>query len=173
MKAGKTDNIIKTYNKYISIDKKICIINHSYDKIRTNKDNVIRTHNNFYMNALSSNSLLKVISNETYKESDVVIIDEAQFFDDLKIFVESEIDSVNKQFYIYGLSGDINRNKIGQILDIIPYADHVRHFTAYCCICKDGTPAPFTYTQEKITNQIFVGDTIYYPVCRKHYLEFK
>ncbi len=169
MKAGKTDNIIRRYNKYKSINKRVCIINHTYDSIRTHKNNVIKTHNGFLMQAITTNSLIKVIPEEEYMNAEIVIIDEGQFFGDLKIFIENELETTSKSFYVYGLSCDINMKKIGEILDIIPMADSIEHFTAYCSICKEPTPAPFTKTDEKITNQIFVGDEIYYPVCRYHF----
>jgi thymidine kinase len=169
MKAGKTTNIINIYRRYGVINKKVCIINHSYDIERIDKSNHIRTHDKIYLNAITTNSLLALKNNEEYNSSDIIIIDEAHFFNDLYIFIDNELKTTNKQFYVHGLSGDINCNKIGQILDIIPLADDITHFKAYCVKCNDGTLAPFTKTDENIPNQVFVGDSIYYPVCRKHY----
>lgn len=168
MKAGKTDDILRQYNKYTSISKNVCIINHVYDEIRTNKKNSIRTHNGVFFNAISTNSLLKITEEPDYQNAEIVIIDESQFFTDLYIFIDDQLNFTTKKFYIYGLSGDVNQKKIGQILDIIPLADEIEHYRAYCSVCKDGTPAAFTTTNIDIPNQIFVEDSIYFPVCRKH-----
>jgi thymidine kinase len=45
---------------------------------------------------------------------------------------------------ISGLDGDSSRNTFGQIISLIPICDKIDKLTAYCNICKDGTPAPFT-----------------------------
>lgn len=172
MKAGKTDNIVRIYNKYTSINKKVIIINHIYDENRIGKFNVIRTHNNLYLEALSTNSLLKVLEKKEYKNAEIVIIDESQFFVDLIPFIEDQMIYSKKTFYVYGLSGDINQKKIGNTLDLIPLCDTITHLTALCSDCKDGTFAPFTKIKDEykhlINNQLFIGDTQYKPVCRKH-----
>jgi thymidine kinase len=173
MKAGKSETLIRLYNKYKSIDKKIYVINHIYDTERTNKIDTIRTHSNIFIDAHSTNSLLKMTLDTEYINSDIIIIDESQFFIDLVIFIEDQIKEYpNKKFYVFGLIADINQKKIGNILDLIPIADDIIHLKAYCNICKDGTPAPFTKmkqeNQVELVNQIRIGDDIYFPVCRRH-----
>lgn len=174
MKAGKSEALIRLYNKYKSIDKKIYVINHIYDIERTNKENIVRTHSNSTIQARSTNSLLKIINEPEYINSDIVIIDESQFFLDLVVFTEDQLKEYpNKKFYIFGLIADINQKKIGNILELITIADDIIHLKAYCSICKDGTPAPFTKIKNEgnstvIDSQIRIGDDIYYPVCRKH-----
>ena len=174
MKAGKTDSIIRLYNKMSSIGKKIFIITHIYDEDRIGKINAIRTHNGVYLQAYSTNSLLKIIDNKEYISADIVIIEEAQFYLDLKLFLEDQLTDlkVNKDYYVFGLSGDTEQKKFGQILDIIPMCDTITHLTAFCNICNNGTPAPFTKIVNECisskTEQIMVGDYQYIPVCRKH-----
>lgn len=170
MKAGKTSSIISVCNKFNAINKKILIINHTLDIQRTNKDNVVKTHDNQFMKALSTNSLIKLIDIQEYKEAEIIIIDESQFFNDLIVFFEDQIKyNENKIFYIYGLSGDVKQQKIGYILDLIPIADSITHLKAFCSICKDCTPAPFTKIDSDVRiNQIFISNEHYFPVCRKH-----
>jgi thymidine kinase len=171
MKAGKSDSIIRLYNKLSSIGKKIFIITHIYDENRIGKINAIRTHNGIYLEAYSTNSLLKILNNEEYKSADIIIIEEAQFFLDLKIFLQDQLSDlkINKEYYVFGLSGDTEQEKFGHILDIIPICDSITHLTAFCNICNDGTPAPFTKILSKNKKeQILIGDYQYIPVCRKH-----
>lgn len=173
MKAGKSEALIRLYNKYKSIDKKIYVVNHIYDIERTKKTNIVRTHSSIFIDAHSSNSLLKIINEPEYINSDIVIIDESQFFIDLVIFIQDQLKEYpNKKFYIFGLIADVHQKKIGNILELIPIADEIIHLKAYCSVCKDGTSAPFTKikkeNENEITNQIRIGDDIYFPVCRRH-----
>lgn len=181
MMAGKTDNIISVYNKWKFMNKKILIVNHSFDLARNGNKSIIETHNKFQLPALICNQLKELETNEQFQESDIVIIDESQFFDDLYEFITKYVSDIeqNKTFFVYGLSGDRFGEKIGQILDLIPIADSITHLTGYCSFCKDGTIAPFTFkkevkiqkeTEEFITPQISVGRENYFPVCRYHYL---
>ncbi len=167
MKAGKTEYIIRLYNKYNIINKKVLIINHMYDTQRTNKDNIIQTHDKKILSAYSSFSLLSVINEIEYNNADIIIIDESQFFNDLEIFIKDQIENSNKTFYVFGLNGDYNQQKIGQLNDLIPLSDTITHLTAYCEICKDGTSAPFT---KKLENSILsdINYSNYISVCRKH-----
>ena len=100
--------------------------------------------------------------------SDVILINEGQFFSDLSEFVECMLTE-NKKIYVCGLDGDFKRNKFGQILDLIPLCDKVTKLTSLCSLCKNGIPGIFSkrLTQEK--EQTVVGSDIYIPVCRNCY----
>jgi thymidine kinase len=111
---------------------------------------------------------------ELYNKSDVVIIDEAQFFTDLYPFIENELKNqhiINKIFIVSGLSGDSKMNSIGDILKLIPLADEVVKLHAYCIKCKDGTIASFSKRINTLNDsQILIGkDDCYIPVCRFHF----
>jgi thymidine kinase len=111
---------------------------------------------------------------DTYVSSDIVIIDEAQFFPDLFPFIDSQLKiehQLNKIFIVAGLSGDSNLQPIGDILRLIPLADEIIKLHAYCIKCKDGTIASFSKRKNCLSNsQILIGNNdIYIPVCRFHY----
>lgn len=176
MYAGKTDDIIRVYNKYISINKKVMLINHTLDKIRTGGKSVIRTHNQDTLECNILKHLNTISTQQKFLDCDIVIIDESQFFDDLYMFICSHLNT-NKTFYIYGLSGDVYQHKIGYILDLIPLADTIRHLVSYCIICKDGTAAPFTRKNEINNNNVCENGNGYIDigsvdkfmsVCRAH-----
>ena len=102
--------------------------------------------------------------------SAVLMINEGQFFDDLKEFVLDMVENHKKTVYVCGLDSDFQRNKFGQILDLIPYSDNIVKLTSLCMNCKDGTKAIFS---KRITNnesQIVIGSDNYIPLCRKCYL---
>jgi thymidine kinase len=102
---------------------------------------------------------------------DVIIIDESQFFDDLRVFVESQ---ETKHVVVVGLDGDYLRKPFGQVLDCIPLADKVTKLTAMCEKCADGTPALFSYRKVLDKNQVSIGGSNKYSAfCRSCYLMFK
>ena len=103
---------------------------------------------------------------------DTVFIDEAQFFNDLKNPVLEIVEKFNINVVITGLDGDSNRNKFGEILDLIPYCDSCTKITALCQICKDGTSGIFSYRKSNENSQVHLGaGNEYMAVCRKHYLQ--
>ena len=73
-----------------------------------------------------------------------------------------------------GLDGDINRNKFGYLIDLIPMAEKVKKMQAICVEC--GTTASFTQRHtitdhsQKDTIVIVGGQEMYRPVCRVCYL---
>ena len=96
----------------------------------------------------------------------VILINEAQFFNDL---VPCVIDMLkqNKKVYIAGLDGDFQQKKFGTILDLIPLCDKVTKLSSLCSLCKNGEAGIFSMrlTQEK--EQMLIGSENYIPVCRK------
>ena len=102
------------------------------------------------------------------RDSDVILINEGQFFPDLYDVVVDML-AHNKKIYICGLDGDFERKKFGQILDLIPLCDKVTKLTSLCSQCKNGTPGIFSMRLTNETAQTVVGSDNYIPVCRKCY----
>ena len=167
MFSGKSTELIRRCHRYECIGEKVLIINSILDT--RCKNNEIQTHNNQTHNAIKVDKLLHINDNIIIN-SDVIGIDEAQFFEDLPSFL-IKIEKFNKIIIIAGLDGDFNRNAFGKILECIPLADNITKLSAMCSICKDGTPAIFS--KKLVCN----GDTVidvgaidkYVAVCRKHY----
>ena len=109
------------------------------------------------------------LSREILSSSDVIAIDEAQFFPDLFEFTTRAADE-GVEVVVAGLDGDFKREPFGDILRLIPHADEVTKLRSECAIC--GTPAPFTARKVSSTDQTLVGGAeSYLPVCREHYIE--
>ena len=102
------------------------------------------------------------------KNATVILINEAQFFEDLHECVLDMLKE-NKRVYIAGLDGDFSRNKFGQILDLVPMCDKITKLTALCSMCKDGTLGIFSMRLTKETHQMVIGSDNYIPVCRHCY----
>ena len=89
-------------------------------------------------------------------ESEVIFIEEAQFFENLFTFVKDGLEN-QKSFYVAGLDGDFKREPFGDILKLIPLAEKVYKLNALCFFCKDGTEAPFTKRLSTSQDQQLVG----------------
>lgn len=168
MFSGKTQYVIRYARRFKAIGKKVVFVNHILDD-RYALEHVV-SHDGMKEKCISVSSLFEVVNNEEYKTADIVILEESQFFTDLYDFVEHGLRTTDKEFIVSGLSGDFNRKPIGQILSIIPLAEHVDKLNGLCCICADGTIGAFTkrITDEK--DQISVGSTDKYQcVCRQHF----
>jgi thymidine kinase len=171
MFSGKSSEIIKRIRLAKIINKRVLVIKPLIDN--RYDENKIVSHS-FETENCSTVSKLEEI-NDTIYSYDLIIIDEGQFFPDLKKFVLYWVEKNNKDLLVAGLDGDFKRQPIGQILDLIPYADKCNKINSLCKECNDGTLALFTHRKinEKMSQeQVFVGgaDT-YMPLCRKHYLE--
>jgi thymidine kinase len=176
MFSSKSTHLLEEINRYKHITKNIICVNHKTDKNRYNEsEDVIKTHNMETYKSFMCNNLFEFSEQKEYKQADIVIIDEAQFFPDLYIFIEEELKTENKKvFIVAGLSGDINLKPIGQILQLIPLANEIKQLSAFCLECNDGTLANFTRRKGNENDTILVGGTeLYEPVCRYHYHHFK
>jgi len=168
MFSGKSTELIRLINRYKALDKNILIINHISDD--RYKKNSIVTHNKVSINCTSLENLSNVSKMNEYEALDVIVIEEAQFFEDLYDFVVSACDNDNKIILIGGLDGDSDRNEFGDIIKLIPKCDSVKKLYALCSLCKDGTHACFTKRLVENKSQVLIGVNEFIPVCRYHYL---
>lgn len=146
------------------------IIKHAIDN-RYEKE-MIASHNRVIEECHPCTSLVPLIQHPKYRDSKVVIIDEAQFFDDLVDFVKRASDIDKKTVVVYGLNADFERKPFKNISEVQALANEIEKLKAYCCFCKDSTLADYTLRTCNSKEQIVVGtDDIYQPVCRKHYLQ--
>jgi thymidine kinase len=169
MFSGKTSELIKLYRKCAVINKKVLSINFAQDN-RYSSDDSIVSHNLDKIDCVKVSKLAEV-SDDTILNHDYIMIDEGQFFSDLKTYVVKWCEEYKKNIIVIGLDGDYKRNPFGQILDLIPIADNVMKLKAMCKLCNDGTEALFTHRLTTEDEQIVIGNSNYIPVCRQHYLE--
>ena len=172
MFAGKSSSIHRIVNRYKCLHWNLCAISHASDT-RYSTDEKLMNHDNYGIPCIKLSELMPFITNQEFLKADLVIVDEAQFFPDLKQFVEYASDHLGKDILVVGLDGDAERRPFGQILECIPLADTVTKLKAFCKMCGDGTEAIFSLCrrQTEKTEQVLVGGAeTYEAVCRKHYL---
>ena len=172
MFSSKTSTLLQIYKQCKFCNISVSIINHSIDT--RYHDTMMSSHDKVMAPCIQTNKLGNVWSindNEHYeilRKSDVILINEGQFFEDLYDIVIDMLDN-HKKIYICGLDGDFERKKFGNIIDLIPLCDKVRKLTSLCSLCKDGTPGIFSMRLTQDKSQTLVGSDNYIPVCRKCY----
>jgi thymidine kinase len=168
MYAGKTSRLVEIYKQYNYCNIPVLTINHSFDN--RYDDTLLSTHDKIKIPCIKTDKLMNLMDlmDTILKKSDVILINEGQFFTDLEEFVKLMLED-GKKIYVCGLDGDFERKKFGQILDLIPICDKVNKLTSLCSICKDGTPGIFSKRISNETEQTVVGSTNYIPVCRNCY----
>ncbi len=166
MYSGKTTEILRIVNSLKHINEIPIVIKPKIDN-RYSSDK-ISTHNKQEYKCQTIENL-----NEFKNLNDVkyIIIEEAQFFKDLLLFVIDQIEIKNKNIIVVGLNGDSDRENFGEIHKLIPLCDDIIKLKAYCSICKDGTLGIFSKRISDSKDKILVGsEGDYIAVCRKCYL---
>tara|TARA_Y100000816_G_C26108450_1_gene590278 strand:+ start:10978 stop:11583 length:606 start_codon:yes stop_codon:yes gene_type:complete len=168
MFSGKTSWILEVYKQYKFCDKLVSVINYSKDKRYS--ENMLSTHDKQMIPCIMLDEFMGTEMQEypDLLKSQVVLINEGQFFKRLVPFVKDLID-MGKIVYVCGLDGDFKREKFGGILDLIPICDKVTKLTALCGICKSGARAIFSHRTSDGEEQEQIGNDNYIPVCRRCY----
>jgi len=168
MYAGKSSKLISLYNESINRNENILVLTHSSENRYS--DTQLSTHDQNKITCIKSSSIESFINDNinSIENCNSILIDEAQFFKDL-INVLNLVEKYNKQVTIFGLDGDFERKKFGNILDLIPLCDKVEKIKATCNNCTN--PAIFSHRIIPEKEQIVIGSAnMYVPLCRKCYL---
>jgi thymidine kinase len=167
MFSGKSTELIRRIRLLQKIDKKVLVTKPLIDS--RYYQNKITSHNYESVECMSLNRLDE-ISDETIQNYNCIVVDEGQFFPDLVPTISRWIDNFKIEIIVGGLDGDFQRQPLGTILNLIPYADKCQKFNSLCNICKDGTEAPFSFRLVSSSDKVLIGGSeSYIPVCRNHF----
>lgn len=167
MKSGKSTYLIEKAMAFKATHVPVFIVNHSCDT--RYGTSVVANHNRYSVPCVSTDKLMELETNEDFCAARWILVDEAHFFPDLLDFVKLSTDRLGKHLIVVGLSGDFKREKFGQVLDCVPYAERILHHVAMCETCCDGTVAVFSKRIDSSKEQVLVGGSDkYIAVCRKH-----
>ena len=169
MFSGKSTEMIRIVNRYKKLENiKLLVINNKKDQ--RYGVNIISTHNKLQIDCISLDKLMSLKINMDFINSDVIFIEEAQFFPDLYSFCNFSANVLNKKLYVLGLNGDYLKRPFGDICRLIPECDTIKKLDAFCKYCNNGTPATFTKRIVDDNKLELIGVNEYVPVCRYHYL---
>lgn len=175
MYCGKTTEMLRRLNIYAEMGLKVLYIN-TYLDDRSDQD--FSTHSSYISSSGKIDTIrVKGLDNlkDQIKKYDVIGIDEAQMFKNLKNEVLYWVEEMNKTVIVSGLNGDFLRRPFGEIIDLIPYCDTIQKLNPFCfTCCKAGkyVDALFSKRESESKETILIGGKdLYIPVCRKCYLK--
>lgn len=168
MFSGKTSELIRRLKRHRVIGDQVLVINSKKDT--RNESEVLQTHDKSTFECVKTENLSSVFGTEEYTRAHVIAVDESQFFQGLRTFVEQAMAD-DKHVILAGLDGDFRQRVFGELLELIPLADDVTKLKALCMECMDGTLGPFTKRTVKNDKQELIGEAdSYRAVCRRHLL---
>lgn len=166
MFAGKTTTLMSLANSCESDN--ILLVKHSADT-RYGHDARLYTHSQKSKECITSASLHTLYEMPSYVASQVVFIDEGQFFTDLHSFCKTAAEEHGKDVHVAALNGDFNREPFEQVSKVLAIADEVTMLNASCCRCQENTPAHFSMLKSPNGKAGVGGAEMYEAVCRFHY----
>ncbi len=164
MWSGKSTEVVNIYNYNQIAQIPTMIVNFAEDK--RYHETKLSTHDKRMIPCKRFMKLAHLIDHKELHEYKCIVIDEAQFFDDL-VDAVAVLLQMKKFVYVCGLDGDFQMKKFGHILDVIPMADEVIKKQALCAICRNGKKASFTKRLTSESSQKLIGNSNYIPVCRE------
>ena len=152
MFSGKTEELIRRLNRALIAKQKVEIFKPSIDrrydevKIVSHAEREIRsTPVNF------ASDILLLAGN-----SDVVGIDEAQFFDDAIVDVCNHLANSGKRVIVAGLDMDFEGKPFGPMPNLLAVAEFVTKVHAICM--QTGELASFSYRLDDNSSKVLLGE---------------
>lgn len=179
MFSGKSTELLRQIHRNRSIGRTVLVVNHAQNQ-RYNSTG-LTTHDAEFVPAEEDcvrteqlHDLLDVTSplHAAFQRADMVVIEELQFFADAYETVTHIVRHTTKCIVAAGLIADYRREPFGDVLRLMPYADQITHLRGLCCLCRDGTPGPFTRRRTRHAAEptmLVAAADVYEVVCRRHY----
>lgn len=161
MFSGKTEELIRRINRARIAHMKVEIYKPRLDD-RYHPENIV-SHNETMIPSVVVNNASEIL--EHSQDSQVVAIDEAQFFGDEIINVCNTLALRGIRVIVAGLDMDYAGKPFGKIPDLLAIADYITKLHAICVKC--GNIANYSYRKTEDSNQVVLGEkNIYEPRCR-------
>ena len=167
MFSGKTEELIRRINRVKIARRKIQIFKPTIDIRYSKSDIVSHSHNTSEAIPIQNSRLIPEL---TETDTEVIAIDEAQFFDEGIVEVALELVAQGKRVICAGLDMDYLGQPFGPMPALMAIADDVYKCRAICVKC--GHLANFSYRIASSDEQVLVGEKQeYMPLCRCCYAE--
>ena len=162
MFSGKTEELIRRLVRAQFAKQIVTIIKPSLDD-RYSEDYIV-SHNNRKIKSIIINDTIDILKYS--KSSDVIGIDEAQFFNSSLIDICKELAKIGKRVVVAGLEKDYQAIPFGPMPELMVDAEYVTKVNAICMKC--GDQANFSQRISDETKQVVVGEIDKYEArCRK------
>jgi thymidine kinase len=163
MFSGKSEELIRRLRRAIIAKQRVQVFKAEIDD-RYATGQVV-SHSRWRLEAVrvrSANEILELVDPRT----DVVGIDEAQFFDSEIAEVCTRLANLGKRVVVAGLDMDFRGQPFGPMPQLLTIAEEVEKVHAICARCS--APAAFTQRLTTTQEQVLVGAAdIYEARCRR------
>lgn len=146
MFAGKTEELIRRINVLKYANKNILVFKPEIDN-RYSYSEVV-SHSGTKVESIVVKTAVEILDHIS-DETDVVAIDEVQFFDDEITMVCDHLALLGKRVMVAGLDMDFRGEPFGVIPKLMTTAEFVTKLTAVCTKCG----APATRTQRLVNGE--------------------
>ncbi|MCW6074720.1 thymidine kinase [Clostridium sporogenes] len=146
MYSGKTEELIRRIRRAEIAKQKVQVFKPEIDNRYSKQDVVSHAGDKIQsVPVKSSKEILKKLLDDT----DVIGIDEAQFFDDSLVEIVSKIANNNRRVICAGLDMDFKGEPFGPMPKLMAIAEFVDKIQAVCMVCNN----PATRTQRLINGK--------------------
>ena len=164
MFCGKTEELIRRLKRALIAKKNVSIFKPQIDN-RYSANHIV-SHNNNSIESKTIKSINEIL--KLSKDSDVIGIDEAQFFSNKIIDLSDKLANQGKRVIIAGLDKDFLSNPFEPISQLLAKAEYITKLYAICMQC--GKKAFFSKRITKENKRIIVGEKDKYEArCRECY----
>ncbi|MEM7548807.1 MAG: thymidine kinase [Bacteroidota bacterium] len=166
MFSGKTEELIRRLNRAIIARQKVEIFKPSVDK-RYDDEKVV-SHNKTTIRSTSIDFPADILL--LASQTEVVGVDEIQFFDDSVVDVCVKLANSGKRVIAAGLDMDFSGKPFGPISNLMAVAEYITKVHAICAAC--GNIASYSFRLTKSEETVVIGEKdIYEPRCRRCFNE--
>ena len=166
MFSGKTEELIRRLRRAQIAKQKVKIFKPLIDT-RYSESSIV-SHNDQSLPSIQIKDIKDVL--KLTEDSQVIGIDEAQFFSDEIVDICNELADKGKRVIVVGLDQDYRGIPFEPIPRLLSIAEYITKSLAICVEC--GNPADRTQRKTKSSERVIVGAAdIYEARCRKcHYV---
>lgn len=162
MFSGKTEELIRKLNRAKIAKQKVEIFKPAIDTRYHEADIVSHNSNAIRSTPVQTAHEILLLSGD----SQVIGIDEAQFFDEGLVEVCTKLADSGKRVIVAGLDMDFQGKPFGPIPQLMAIAEYVTKVHAICVVC--GELASYSYRKTSNNSQVMLGETDSYEArCRK------
>ena len=164
MFSGKTEELIRRLKRAKFAKQQVEIFKPALDTRYSDDDVVTHEGQSIHSTPVDNSASILLLGSN----SDVVGIDEAQFFDDGIVAVCNELANRGVRVIVAGLDMDYQCKPFGAMPQLLAIADDVLKVHAICIRC--GRNAYVSHRKVDIDGQVLLGEKMEYePLCRECY----
>jgi len=166
MFSGKTEELIRRLNRALIAQQSVEIFKPEVDKRYSKKKVVSHNSNAIHSTPVSfANDILLRSA-----DSDVIGIDEAQFFDEEIVTVANTLANQGKRVIVAGLDMDFLGRPFKPMDELMAIAEYITKVHAICMNC--GKIASYSHRRTKSNKTVVLGEKdVYEALCRNCFYE--